>query len=57
VVGVAAADLLIRLAPRVRRGYGLLEYLDHLGPQGMTGVKTVLRRALKMRRQIAGEGW
>jgi hypothetical protein len=25
---------LIRLAPRVRRGHGLLDHLDHLRPQG-----------------------
>jgi hypothetical protein len=28
---------LIRLAPRVRRGHGLLDHLDHLRPQGMGG--------------------
>jgi hypothetical protein len=34
---VAAADLLIRLAPRARRGHGLLDHFDHLGPRGTAG--------------------
>src|SRR4029453_17939517 len=54
VVGVAAADLLIRLAPRVRRGHGCSIISTTWDHEAWPEVKLVLRRVLETRRKIAG---
>jgi hypothetical protein len=57
VVGVAAADLLVRLVPEFVGDRDCSITSTTWGHEACPEVKLVLRRALEIRRQIARDGW